>query len=181
MRIISGKHRGRKLLTLDGFDITRPTADRVKESLFNILSTKVIDAVVLDMFAGSGALGLESLSRGAKECVFIDSDKKAADIVKKNISLCGEEDKSQVINLDYKVALKKLENKKFDLVFIDPPYSKDIETIALGMLNDKLSEDAIVVVEIDEKDDVQDKVGNLVKCDSRKYGRTIISFFKQEY
>lgn len=177
MRIISGKHRGRKLVTLEGLDVTRPTSDRVKEALFNIIGNRVIDANVLDMFAGSGALGLEAISRGAKQCVFIDSSKNAINVIKNNIALCKEEQAAQVINLDYKLALDKVKNIKFDLVFIDPPYLKDIEESALLGVSNLLNKDAIVIVETDQTDDLPETVSNLVKYDARKYGRTIISFY----
>lgn len=180
MRIISGKHRGKKLVTLEGMDVTRPTSDRVKEALFNILGNIVVDANVLDMFAGSGALGLEAISRGAKQCVFIDSSMQAINVIKKNITSCKEESVSRVINTDYKLALEKVDNIKFDLVFIDPPYLKDIEVSALTCVSKLLSKNGIVIVEMDEKDDIPEKVLNLVKYDSRKYGRTIISFFKND-
>ena len=166
MRIISGKHRGRKLVTLEGMDVTRPTSDRVKEALFNILNNKILDANVLDMFAGSGALGLEAISRGAKQCVFIDSSSKAVNVIKKNIALCKEEAISQVINLDFKLALEKVKNIKFDVVFIDPPYLKDIEVSALTFVSELLNEDAIVIVETDETDDIPEKVLDLVKYSS---------------
>lgn len=178
MRIISGKHRGRKLVTLEGMDVTRPTSDRVKEALFNILNNKMTEANILDMFAGSGALGLEAISRGAKQCVFIDISDKAINVIKKNISLCKEENVVRVINSDYKIALEKLKNIKFDVVFIDPPYLKNMEVSALTYVNDLLNEDAVVVVETDETDDIPEEVLNLEKYDARKYGRTIISFFR---
>jgi len=178
MRIISGKHRGRKLLTLDGNDITRPTSDRVKEALFNILGNKIVDANILDMFAGSGALGLESLSRGAKQCVFIDSSEQAISVIKKNIALCKEENVSRVIKQDYQQALKSINNIKFDVVFIDPPYLNDIETTALTAVSGLINKDAVVIVETDKTDDIPDRVLDLVKYDSRKYGRTIISFYE---
>jgi len=178
MRIISGKHRGKKLLTLEGMDVTRPTSDRVKEALFSILGNTIIDATILDMFAGSGALGLESISRGAKECVFIDSSAQAINVIKKNIALCKEENVSLVMNLDYRLALEKIKNKKFDIAFIDPPYLKDIEISALNLVSEVLSDEGIVIVETDQKDDIPEEVSNLVKYDERKYGRTIISFYR---
>ena len=95
MRIISGKNRGRQLKTLEGMN-TRPTSDRVKESLFNIIYSKILDAKVLDLFAGSGALGLESISRGAKLCVFVDNSREAIAVIKKNIELCNAKEKAEI-------------------------------------------------------------------------------------
>lgn len=176
MRIISGQLRGRKLKTLEGTN-TRPTADRVKESLFNILSIKVLDAKILDLFAGSGSLGLEALSRGAVSCVFVDSSKDAINIVKENIKLCKQEQNSKVINKDYIVALNSLDDK-FDIIFVDPPYSKGIEIVVLENAKNILSEDGVIIIETDQADIPPDELNGLIKYDSRKYGRTIISFYK---
>lgn len=175
MRIISGQFKGRKLKTLEGIN-TRPTADRVKESLFNILGNKTYDAKILDLFAGSGALGLEALSRGASYCVFVDSSKDAINIIKENIKLCKQEDNSKIINKDY-VEVLKLLNDKFDIIFVDPPYSKGIELVVLENIKEILSEDGIIVVETDKSDILDDEINGLVKYDTRKYGRTIISFY----
>lgn len=176
MRIISGQSRGRKLKTLEGMN-TRPTADRVKESLFNIIGNNIVDSKVLDLFAGSGALGLEALSRGASECVFVDSSKDAINIIKENIKLCRQEVNSRVINDDYMLALKLVSNKKFDFIFVDPPYSKGIEIKVLENVENILADEGIVIVETDQADILPDEVNNLIKYDARKYGRTIISFF----
>jgi len=178
MRIISGQFRGRKLKTLEGMN-TRPTADRVKESLFNILNSKVYDSKVLDLFAGSGALGLEALSRGAESCVFVDSSKEAINIIKENIKLCKIEEKSKVINKDYLEVLKST-NEKFDIIFVDPPYSKGIEIRVLENVKNILSDKGIVIIETDQTDITPEEINGLVKYDSRKYGRTIISFYTHD-
>lgn len=175
MRIISGQFKGRKLKTLDGMN-TRPTADRVKESLFNILGSRVYDANVLDLFAGSGSLGLEALSRGAVNCVFVDSSKAAINIVEENIKLCRQEKNSRLINKDYMEALKLI-NEKFDIIFVDPPYSKGIELVVLDKAKNILAENGVMIVETDQTDIPPDEIDRLVKYDSRKYGRTIISFY----
>ena len=175
MRIISGQFRGRKLKTLEGMN-TRPTADRVKESLFNILNSKVYDSKILDLFAGSGALGLEALSRGAVSCLFVDSSKEAINIVKENIKLCKIEEKAKVVNKDYLEVLKST-NEKFDIIFVDPPYSKGIEIIVLENVKNILSDEGIVIIETDQTDITPEEINGLAKYDSRKYGRTIISFY----
>ena len=175
MRVISGQFKGRKLKTLEGIN-TRPTADRVKESLFNILATKVYDAKVLDLFAGSGSLGLEALSRGAISCVFVDYSKEAINIVKENVKLCRQENNSKFINKDYTEAINSL-NDEFDIIFVDPPYSKGIELLVLEKARNILSKNGIIIVETDQTDIPPDEINGLVKYDSRKYGRTIISFY----
>ena len=118
MRIISGKYKGKKL---EGFNIegTRPTLDRVKESLFGMIQTYIQNSQVLDLFAGSGALGLEAISNGAKICYLIDNNKEAIKTIKQNSQNFDEDLK--IINIDYKKFLKET-NEKFDIIFLDPPY-----------------------------------------------------------
>ena len=122
MRIISGLKRGLKLKSLEGSD-TRPTLDSVKEAIFSMLFDSVRDAKVLDLFAGSGALGLEALSRGAKEAVFVDANPKACSIIKANIESAKMENASAIVRSDAMEYLKKTkaEKQKFDLIFLDPP------------------------------------------------------------
>lgn len=176
MRIISGKNKGRKLKTLEGMN-TRPTADRVKESLFNILNNKFIDSVVLDLFAGSGALGLEALSRGANRCVFVDSSKEAIKIIQENIKACRFDEQSTVLNMDYLVAMQKLTKQKFDIIFVDPPYLNNIELVVLDKIKSLLLDDGILIIETDEKTLLPESINGLVKNDERKYGRTILHFY----
>lgn len=127
MRVISGKSRGKKLVSLEGNN-TRPTLDRVKEALFNIIQFNVQDAVVLDLFAGTGALGVEALSRGAKEAIFCDKVLDAIKVIKQNVTNTNNLDKSIIINKDYKDVLEILskQNKKIDIVFLDPPYKTNL-------------------------------------------------------
>lgn len=124
MRVISGSARGKKLLCAEGLDI-RPTLDRVKESIFNMIAFDTPDASVLDLFSGSGALGIEALSRGAKNAVFVDLSPNSIDITKKNLALTHLEDKATVIKQD---ALDFVKNTtyKFDIIFLDPPYESSI-------------------------------------------------------
>lgn len=127
MRVISGKSRGKKLISLEG-DNTRPTLDRVKEALFNIIQFQVQDAVVLDLFAGTGALGIEALSRGAKEATFCDKVPDAIKVIKQNVINTNNLNKTIIINKDYKDALENIskQNKKFDIIFLDPPYKTNL-------------------------------------------------------
>ena len=123
MRIISGTSRGSRLVTLEGTE-TRPTLDRVKEPLFSIIQMHIKDARVLDLFAGSGALGLETLSRGAKSAVFSDISDKAINVIKQNVEKTKLGEKAIVLKGSYEDILKQMknENKEFDLIFLDPPY-----------------------------------------------------------
>ena len=178
MRIIGGKFRSRVLATFEGESV-RPTADRVKESLFNILALRFIGARVLDLFSGTGALGLESLSRGAKEVVFNDRSKDSVAILKKNLkTLKVEEGKdAKVFNLDADVYLDYAK-EPFDLIFIDPPYALDVGVKAVEKIAKKglLAKGGVLVFERDKPFDGD--VEGLEKYDERKYGKTILTFFR---
>ena len=178
MRVISGRCRGTVLFSLEGND-TRPTLDRVKESLFNILGNTFNGKRVLDLFAGSGALGIEALSRGACFCDFVDSSKDAVNIINKNIDKCHLLEFSKVHCCDFKSALNKFFDDQFDFVFLDPPYGKNMGILSLESLDRVLKDDGIVVLETDHIDEVPDKIGKFIKDDSRKYGRVVISFFRK--
>jgi len=160
MRIITGKHKGRKLEQLqiaEGKEkqklTTRPTMDRVKESIFNILVYKVQGAKVLDLFAGSGSLGIEALSRGASEATFVDLSKEACDVLKRNLTKLGENQK--VLNTDYKTALEAFaaSGNKFDIIFLDPPYGSNFGEDAFKKIIqlELLEKDGTVVFESGKK------------------------------
>lgn len=155
MRVVSGKYRGKKLLSpID--EKTRPTSDKVKESLFNVIGPKVNDAVCLDLFAGSGALGIECISRGASKVIFNDLNKNAIKIIKENINSLKNNDACyEVFNKDYKDLLNSL-NIKFDLVFLDPPYALKIHDEIINILkkNCLLEDDALIAVETDINDSI---------------------------
>lgn len=183
LRIISGKARGTKLDTLEGLD-TRPTLDRIKESLFNILQNKIYESKVLDLFAGSGALGLETLSRGANEAILCDNSYKAIKIIKNNIAKTHCEKQTKVINNDYKETLEMLKNEKFDIIFLDPPYESqfDIQALKIIIEKDMLSKEGIIVLETDNE---KEKKENLYKldinvCDLRSYGRVSLFFLNRK-
>ena len=178
MRIIGGKYRGRVLATFDG-EAVRPPADRVKESLFNILALRFPGARVLDLFAGSGALGLESLSRGAAEVVFNDRSKDSLAILKKNLRTLKMEEGREVklYNLDAESCLD-CGHRPFDLIFIDPPYALDVGVRAVQKIARKglLAQGGVLVFERDVP--FEGEVDGLEKYDQRKYGRTILTFFR---
>lgn len=178
MRIIAGKFKGCTLYSLEGNN-TRPTLDRVKESVFNILGNSFFDKCVLDLFAGSGALGLEAISRGAVSCDFIDMSKDAVNIIKKNVEKCRANEFANIYQLDFREAVKRF-NKKYDFVFLDPPYGKDFGIDAIKLLDNITGDDTVIILETDQTDNVPDKIGAFEKYDNRKYGRVVISFFKKE-
>ena len=178
MRIIGGEYRSRILAEFTG-DSVRPTSDRAREALFNILANKVRLARVLDLFSGSGALGIESLSRGASEVVFNDYSKDSVAIIKKNLQtlkvLTGE--KARVFNYDYSVCLNAVSGK-FDIIFIDPPYRFDYGEKALEIIAKKglLSQNGVAVYENDKS--LVKEIDGLEKYDERKYGKAIFGFFR---
>ena len=180
MRIISGKARGTKLYTLEGNDITRPTLDRVKESLFNTIQEKLVDSIVLDLFAGSGALGLESISRGAKKAYLCEKNRKSIEIIKRNIQKCHMENETMVFCKDFKEYIRKTD-VKVDIIFIDPPYRLNIavEAVKLILEQDIMNNKSMIIIETDdEKREISQlkKIENIEITDIRKYGRVKLIF-----
>ena len=184
MRVISGTARGKKLNTLSGLN-TRPTLDRVKEAVFSIIQFDLEDKYVLDLFSGSGALAIASLSRGAKYAVLCDNSYEAIRIIKQNIKETKFEDKSDIINKDYVEALKKLnkQNTKFDIIFLDPPYKSDFAIKAIKYIfdNDIITEDGTILFETDDKNKDQEilKYKEMRLCDIRKYGSVYVIFIRK--
>lgn len=151
MRIIAGKARRLPLRTLPGRD-TRPTTDRIKETLFNILSPRLDGAYFLDLFAGSGQIGLEAISRGCAYCVFVDNSKKACDVIAENMRFTKLDGQCELVRADALSALVRLEGKyRFDLIFLDPPYRAGVEADVLRTLagSELMKKDALIVVEAD--------------------------------
>lgn len=185
MRIISGTARGTKLFTLEGLD-TRPTLDRVKEPLFNIINFDLEDAVVLDLFAGSGALGLEAISRGAKKVFLCEKNRNAANIVEKNIEKTNFQDQAILIRNDFEKAISFIEqlNEKIDVVFIDPPYKTDLIKKSLEKIldSDILNDDFIIIAETDEPERILKDINilNINVFDTRKYGRVSLIFLNRK-
>ena len=179
MRIISGKSRGTKLNTIDS-SATRPTTDRVKESLFNIIRNYIEDAKVLDLFAGSGALGIECISRGCAESFFCDNSAEAIKMVEQNIKKIRAGSVARVLKADYKQAIEKFENEKFDIIFIDPPYRMNIATDAIERIVQKkiLNKNGIIILETDEKEREIRQLENIniEIYDTRKYGKINLIF-----
>jgi len=178
MRFISGKYKGRIIegYTIDG---TRPTMDRVKESLFAMIQIHLKNSNVLDLFAGSGSLGLESLSNGARRCTFVDLNKISIKTIKKTIKNVKITENYELIKDNYKEALKTLEAKKekFDIIFLDPPYNLNLISDSLNEIKkyDLLKESGIVICEFEEeKINIQDY--NIYK--EKKYGKTNILILK---
>ena len=183
MRVISGTARGTNLETLESNN-TRPTLDRVKEALFNIIQCEIINANVLDLFAGSGALGIETLSRGAKSCIMCDKSYAAIEIINKNVKKTHLEEKAKIIKGDYKKTLELLQGQKFNLIFIDPPYDLNIAVDSIKMIIELeiLEDNGIIILETDNE---KRELENLSKLnvnvyDLRKYGRVSLIFLNRK-
>lgn len=177
MRIVAGVFRGRPLAAPAG-EHTRPTADRVREALFNILAGRVAESQVLDLFAGSGALGFEALSRGAAHCTFIDRDRRALAVVERNARTLGVQDRCRFLCLDWARGLERLRGCRFDLVFVDPPYAAQLYEPVFRGIGSFLAQDGLVVAECDAAN--QPAFAPLVPCDQRRYGRTVLTLLKED-
>ena len=157
MRVIAGSARRIQLKTIDGLDI-RPTTDRIKETLFNMLQNRVIQSHFLDCFSGSGAIGIEALSRSATKAVFIEKNQKAIECIQQNLKATRLEDKAVVIKSDILAGLKKLEGKEdcFDIIFMDPPYNQEWERRVLEYLQSSslLNDETLIIVEATLKTDI---------------------------
>jgi 16S rRNA (guanine966-N2)-methyltransferase len=173
VRIVAGQYRGRRLTTPAGLD-TRPTSDRVRESLFNILGD-IEGLRVLDLFAGSGALGLEALSRGAASAVLVENERRAVEAIEANVDAIGTQD-ARVVRGDALAWLRRAEGE-FDLVFLDPPYSsaRDVAGSLTQLLPHVLAEDALIVSESDKRDPL---LLDLPLDDERTYGHTRIAIHR---
>ena len=178
MRIVGGDFGGRVLRAPAGRD-TRPTSEKVREALFNILGSVEGDHI-LDLFAGSGALGIEALSRGAAHVVFVDGGKAALTAVRANLAQLGIGDRAEVIAGDaVSVAARIVPKQPWRVVFVDPPYASELaQKSVLALPSQHLAPDAVVVIEHDRRNAPPDALGSLLRTDQRRYGDTMISFFE---
>jgi 16S rRNA (guanine(966)-N(2))-methyltransferase RsmD len=180
LRIISGTARGIRIQAPDTIK-TRPTLDRVKESVFDILAPYIPDTRVLDLFAGSGNLGIEALSRGAKSAVFVDESKICRNIITDNLKRTKFDSQGTILTMDVFRAIKlmKENGEKFDIVFMDPPYNMNFLVKTLQMINDFdiIGNDGIAACEHHEDEESPEKVGSLSKERVKVYGDTVFSFY----
>lgn len=177
MRVITGSCRGKKLKTLDTMD-TRPTTDMVKEAVFSAVQFDVPGAAVLDLFAGSGQIGIEALSRDASHCVFVDSNPSAIAVIKDNISSCGFNSKSRVLNMDSTEYLKVAKHS-FDLAFLDPPYGNGIIEKTMPLLEPLIGPGGIVVCEHERELTLPDSFGELTLHKRYRYGKIAVTIYKR--
>lgn len=179
MRIVGGEARSRQIKAPEGQD-TRPTLDRVRENVFNILQRQVRGAVTLDLFAGSGAMSLEAVSRGAQRAVLVDHNRRAVQVEKENIAALRFEDRTRVLPMDWQAAVRLLggEGMKFDLVFLDPPYAMHDMTGVMQAIAPLLAPGATVVLEHEAKV-MPSTAEGYEMVDSRRYGYAGVSFFRR--
>ena len=179
MRVISGTSKGRKLATPKNLSL-RPTSDRVKESIFNILSGRIEGRMVLDLFAGTGNLGIEALSRGAKKVTFVEKGRDALKLIRRNLARFGLEERSGVLPIDASRAIEILnqEGKTFDLIFMDPPYEKGLIERTLTKLNlhPIYHRDSILVIEHHRREFLSPAIHGWSLIRQRRMGDTVISF-----
>ena len=183
MRIIAGKARGRKILPPATME-TRPTLDRVKESMFSMIQNYIPESVVVDVFAGTGSLGLEAASRGAKEVYLIDKSNTTFPILKQNVENLKFQDYCFPMNLDSYDALEKLskKGKVFDIIFIDPPYCKEMIPKAVEIIkeNNLLKKDGVIVTKIDSIEEIYEGYKDIKLLKSKKYGNTTVCIYNYE-
>lgn len=177
MRVITGTAKGKALETLDGLDV-RPTVARVKEAVFSSLQFDIEGREVLDLFSGSGQLGIEALSRGAKHCHFIDSSVKAVGVINNNIDNCGLREKASVTFTDSFSFLERTD-LKFDIAFLDPPYNKGLIEKAMPLLVDKMSDYGVIVCEYENKNELSNSYGCFKEVKRSRYGRIYVSFYRK--
>lgn len=177
MRVITGIARGKNILTLSG-DALRPTASRVKEGLFSAIQFDIEGRRVLDLFAGSGQLGIEALSRGAERAVFIDESAEAISVIQKNLLTTGLGKSASVARSDYKSYLTMCKDK-FDIVFIDPPYHKGFYNDALTLATRVMSDYGMIICEYPAEVTVPETVGEFVTYKKYRYGRVNVSIYKK--
>ncbi len=179
MRIVAGDFKGRKLETPAGNEI-RPTSEKVKEAVFSMLSAKLPGAICVDLFAGTGSLGLEALSRGAEKCYFGDHARPAIEIVRRNVAHCKAEEWSVVYFGDYEQVLRKI-HEPVDIFFLDPPYRQGLYEDCFALIDELqlLAEDGVIVAEHSTDDAFPDVLGAFVKSKDRRYGSMTISVYRR--
>jgi len=177
MRVITGTAKGKRLVTPEGREVTRPTGEKVKEGIFSSIQFLIEGADVLDLFAGSGQLGIEALSRGARSCVFVDSAKVAQKCITDNLKNCGFTDIAKLKTGD---ALMYLSSafERFDIAFLDPPYAAEQLPVVIPALSKVMRPGGVVLCETAKNIDLPEEIGKLVKAKEYRYGSTKVLMYK---
>lgn len=176
MRVITGSARGRRLVAPAGMDV-RPTSDKVKEAVFSAVQFDLAGSAALDLFAGSGQLGIEALSRGARSCVFVDSSRISVETAKENIAAAGFRNEAVVMNSDSEQYLRMC-RQSFDIAFVDPPYKKGIIEKVMPLLCGHMSDRGIVLCEHEKGLELPESFGSLVKRKTYRYGKTEVTLYR---
>lgn len=178
MRVITGTAKGKRLITPEGRDITRPTGEKVKEGIFSSIQFLIEGADVLDLFAGSGQLGIEALSRGAKSAVFVDSAKAAQKCITENLKNCGFMDVAKLKTGDALMYLASA-YERFDIAFLDPPYAAEQLPVVMPALSKVMRPGGVVLCETAKNIDLPEEIGKLVKAKEYRYGSTKVLMYKR--
>ncbi|MBQ8763928.1 MAG: 16S rRNA (guanine(966)-N(2))-methyltransferase RsmD [Clostridia bacterium] len=177
MRVITGSARGMTLKTLEG-DNVRPTTDKVKEAVFSAIQFEIEGRRILDLFAGSGQLGIEAISRGAESAVFVDSDKNAVKIIKENLAKTKLDSAASVAQTD-SIAFLTMTDKIFDVAFLDPPYGNGLLQKALAKIGSHIAEGGIVICEHPFGEELEEEIGGLVKQKEYKYSKVAVTIYRK--
>lgn len=178
MRIIAGDYKGRKLSAPYGERI-RPTADKVKGAIFNMIDFEVYDSIVVDLFSGTGNIGLEALSRGAKTCYFCDNARESIEYIKQNVKHCKAEEQAVIMTGDYASLLKRFSD--IDIVFLDPPYHKGLYDDCFQRLDEYnvVKNGGLVVAEYDKRQELPESFGPFIQIKNKRYGKTGVAIYEK--
>ena len=176
MRIITGSARGRRLIAPEGID-TRPTSDVTKEAVFSAIHFEVEGARMLDLFAGTGQMGLEAISRGAKSVTFVESGKASLAALRANILACGFTDQCKVMAMDA-IGFLKLGGGEYDVVFMDPPYNQGLAQAALPLVAQQMAPGGVILCEVDKQEKMPEEAGAFRLQKSRRYGKSMIYTYR---
>lgn len=178
MRVITGSARGRRLETLPGEDVTRPTSESVKEALFSMIQFEIEGRRVLDLFAGSGQLGIEALSRGAASCVFVENNKSAKAVVEKNILYCGLQDRANIYLSDAVSYASR--SATYDIVFLDPPYHKNLVDKVLPLVVANMSDGGIIACETAKDEALPESCAGFSVAKEKTYGKIKLTLYRKD-
>lgn len=178
MRVITGSAKGKKLITLLGDDVVRPTADRVKEGIFSAIQFDIEGRRILDLFAGSGQLGIEALSRGAEKATFVDNSEQAANVIKKNLENTALSDKAKVLKGDF-LSFAASCREEFDIAFVDPPYKSALFEKAIEALSPLMSEYGIILCEHPINIQLSENIKDFSLSRSYKYGKIVVDLYRK--
>lgn len=177
MRVTTGTARGMNLLAPPDSDVTRPTSDMTKQAMFNIVQFEVEGAEVLDLFAGSGQLGIEALSRGARRATFVDNSRAAQEVIAENLRHTRLLDQAKLVATDYATFLSRVQNS-FDIAFLDPPYQKGLVDAALPLLARKMRKTGAILCESEKNEALPDAAGDFVKVKEYRYGKAKLTVYR---